>query len=111
VNNDDEPPVLRAVEGKELVTHAGQLRSTVAFCQRPEHLHRTTRIAVVVGILLTAINQGSVFIAGRATSTTWVRVALNIAVPFVVSNLGLLSGRLANVRRALSPMSDGPSDG
>lgn len=98
--NDDDATVPGTAGHTELAATDGRLRSAVALCRRPEHLRRTIRIAVVVGILLTAINQGSVVIAGHADSTTWVRVALNIAVPFVVSNLGLLSGRVANAREA-----------
>ena len=34
-----------------------------------------------------------VIAGGDATWKTWVRCALNFVVPFVVSNVGLLSGR------------------
>lgn len=47
----------------------------------------------MVGLLLTAINQFDVIAAGEATAITWVKCGLNFLVPFVVSNLGLLSGR------------------
>ena len=50
-------------------------------------------IAVIVGVLLTAINQGAVIIGGDATPATYVRSALNFVVPFCVSNLGLLGAR------------------
>ncbi|MCA1680517.1 MAG: nitrate/nitrite transporter NrtS [Actinobacteria bacterium] len=50
-------------------------------------------IALVVGVVLTAINQLDVILAGDATAATWLKSALNFVVPFVVSNLGLLSGR------------------
>jgi hypothetical protein len=33
------------------------IRQGVAYCVQPMHLRRTVRIAVVVGVLLTAINQ------------------------------------------------------
>jgi hypothetical protein len=48
---------------------------------------------VVVGIILTLINQSGVLFAGHASTVTWLRCGLNFIVPFVVSNLGLLSGR------------------
>ncbi len=60
-----------------------------------QHLRRTITIALVVGTLLTAINQGDVLLAGDATATTAVKCVLNFIVPFCVSNLGLLSGRRA----------------
>jgi len=39
--------------------------------------------------VLTAINQLDVILSGDATASTWVKCGLN----FVVSNLGMLSGR------------------
>lgn len=64
-----------------------------AYCSRPQNLRRTVRIALVVGVVLTAINQSGVILGGDATAATWVRCGLNFVVPFVVSNAGLLSGR------------------
>lgn len=60
---------------------------------RCEHLRRTIRIALAVGTILTAINQGDVILGGDAVALTWVKVGLNYCVPFVVANLGLLAGR------------------
>lgn len=60
------------------------------FCARRENLRRTVRIALVVGVLLTVINQSGVIAAGDATTVTWVRCGLNFVVPFLVSNAGLL---------------------
>ncbi len=68
-------------------------RGALAYCWRPQHLRRTLRIALVVGIVLTAINQLDVILRGDTTATTWIKCGLNFVVPFVVSNLGLLSGR------------------
>lgn len=65
----------------------------MAYCSTPHNLRRTVRIALIVGVLLTAINQGAVITAGQATAATWVRSGLNFIVPFLVSNAGLLSGR------------------
>ena len=68
-------------------------RAAVDYCLRREHLRRTVRIALVVGIVLTSINQLDVIVRGEATTVTWVKCGLNFVVPFIVSNLGLLSGR------------------
>ncbi len=68
------------------------VRQRLAYCAEPAHLRRTLRIAVVVGVLLTAINQLDVILDGEATAVIWVKSGLNFVVPFVVSNLGLLSG-------------------
>ncbi|MGH2985861.1 MAG: nitrate/nitrite transporter NrtS [Solirubrobacterales bacterium] len=72
---------------------SGGVRDAVAICMRREHLRRTLRIALVVGLILTLINQADVIIGGDAGAATWVKVGLNFCVPFVVSNLGLLAGK------------------
>jgi hypothetical protein len=69
------------------------VRAALDYCLRREHLRRTLRIALVVGLVLTAINQLDVILRGEATVITWAKCGLNFVVPFVVSNLGLLAGR------------------
>jgi len=69
------------------------VREGVAFCSQRRNLHRTVRIALVVGLVLTLINQGALIASGHATVATWVRCGLNFVVPFLVSNAGLLSSR------------------
>ena len=71
------------------------MREALRICFRREHLRRTVRIALVVGTILTAINQADVIVGGDATTLTWVKMALNYCVPFIVSNLGLLAGKRA----------------
>jgi hypothetical protein len=61
----------------------------------PRTLRKTIKIALVVGTLLSVINQGSVIAGGHATAATWVRVVLNYLVPFCVSSLGYLSATRA----------------
>ena len=60
-------------------------------CARPT-LRRTIRIAAVVGVVLTGINEGDSFIHGNFSAATGIKMALNFLVPFVVSNLGVLAG-------------------
>jgi hypothetical protein len=55
------------------------------------HLRATIRIALVVGTVLFAINQLDVVLAGEATTATWVKSLVTYGVPFVVSNLGILT--------------------
>lgn len=69
------------------------MRDALEFCMQRRNLRRTIRIAVVVGFVLTLINQGTVIAAGHATTATWLRCALNFVVPFLVSNAGMLSAR------------------
>jgi hypothetical protein len=83
------------------------VRWALATCLQREHLRRTLRIAFVVGLVLTAINQLDVILGGDATTTTWIKAGLNFCVPFVVSNLGLLAGKRAEEEAARA----GPGDG
>jgi hypothetical protein len=71
------------------------LGDALRICLRREHLRRTVVIALVVGTILTLINQLDVILARDATALTWVKGSVNYCVPFVVSNLGLLAGKRA----------------
>ena len=73
----------------------GGVRDALSIILRREHLRRTVRIALIVGVILTLINQGDVIFGGDAGASTWIKVGLNFCVPFVVSNLGLLAGKRA----------------
>lgn len=68
------------------------MRDSLSIVFRPEHLRKTLKIALVVGSILTLINQADVFVNGSATTATFIKTGLNFCVPFVVSNLGLLAG-------------------
>lgn len=69
----------------------------LAIVLRREHLRRTITIALIVGTILTLINQLDVVVRGDASTATWVKAILNYCVPFVVSNLGLLAGKRAEI--------------
>lgn len=49
--------------------------------------------ALIVGTVLSLVNQGAVVAAGHADVGTWVRMAVNFVVPFCVASVGLLSAR------------------
>lgn len=51
-----------------------------------------TPVAVVVGTVLSAVNQGEVLLAGDGGTGTWVRIGINCLVPFCVASVGFLSG-------------------
>ena len=72
-------------------------REALRIVFRREHLRRTLQIALVVGTILIIINQADVIVRGDATAITWVKTSLNYCVPFVVSNLGLLAGKRAEL--------------
>jgi hypothetical protein len=68
-------------------------RAALAYVLRREHLRRTVRIALLVGIVLTTVNQLDVIGARRRHRDYLDQVRHELVVPFIVSNLGLLSGR------------------
>lgn len=84
---------MRTVDSSPRCPGRREIGAALRYCARREHLRRTLLIALVVGAILTAVNQLDVILAGGATTTTWVKSATNFVVPFVVSNLGLLAGR------------------
>lgn len=45
-------------------------------------------VALIVGTVLSPVNQGAVIASGEASTGTWLRVAFNFAVPFVVASVG-----------------------
>lgn len=49
------------------------------------------KVALVVGTILTAVNQGNALVDGSATWVTGVRVSFNYIVPYVVSSIGYLA--------------------
>jgi hypothetical protein len=69
-----------------------------------------SRIALVVGTLLSLVNQGQIIFGGDATTVTWVRVAVNFAVPYTVASLGYLAPLRRRAAENASELS-GPSDG
>lgn len=56
-------------------------RNALRICFRREHLRRTVKIALVVGTILTLINQGDVIPRGDATSVTVIKTGLNYCGP------------------------------
>jgi hypothetical protein len=68
-------------------------RAALAYLLHREHLRRTVWIALVVGIVLTTVNQLDVMAHGDATAITWIKSGTNFVIPFISSNLGLLIGR------------------
>jgi hypothetical protein len=58
-------------------------------------------IALVVGTVLFAINQLDIVLEGDATFVTWLKIGVTYLVPFVVSNLGVLTAtRQVNITAA-----------
>ncbi|MFJ2241306.1 nitrate/nitrite transporter NrtS [Streptomyces sp. NPDC087859] len=59
-------------------------------------------VALLVGTLLSLVNQGSVIASGDATAATWLRVLFNYLVPFCVSSAGFFGCPRAAWRTAQS---------
>ncbi|MCA1696708.1 MAG: nitrate/nitrite transporter NrtS [Actinobacteria bacterium] len=67
----------------------------VALFARGATLRVAGPVSLIVGMVLTAVNQGSVLLGGASNWATWVRVAVNYATPFVVASVGYLGARRA----------------
>ena len=50
-----------------------------------------SKIALVVGTLLTVVNQGSVIASGDPSLATWVRTVANYVIPYTVASIGYLT--------------------
>lgn len=59
-----------------------------------------------MGTILTAANQGATLMDGDFPAATWVRAAVNYAVPFLVSSIGYL----APLRTVPTDRGEAPSD-
>jgi hypothetical protein len=70
----------------------------VVLCLRGVTVRTAAPVALIVGTILSLINQGHLVFAGTADAATWTRVAVNYLVPFLVASTGFLSAR-----RVLAP--------
>jgi hypothetical protein len=61
-------------------------------------LRRSGLIALIVGTVLTAINQGDVLLAGHWSPALVWKLPLTYAVPFIVATLGALGAAKAPSR-------------
>ena len=58
---------------------------------KSSNLKNTITVALIVGTILFIINQLDVILRGEATWVVWLKVVLTYFVPFMVSNIGILS--------------------
>ena len=68
-----------------------RFREIPAVVLHPPHLRRTATIAAIVGVLLFAVNQSDTVLHSGVSAATAVKAALDLLIPFCVSNLGILS--------------------
>lgn len=61
-------------------------------CFERGNLIQSVGAAVLVGTVLSFINQADVVFRGEGTAATWAKVGLSYLVPFLVSNYGIVLG-------------------
>lgn len=64
--------------------------------RRPDIAKRALRVALLVGTILTAINQGDLLLAGEWSPTVLAKVALTYLVPYCVSTFAAVQALRAN---------------
>jgi hypothetical protein len=62
------------------------MRDELSIVLEPNHFRKTLKIALIVGVVLTAINQLDAVIRGDATVLTFVKTVLNFCVPLTASS-------------------------
>lgn len=65
-------------------------RDAVAQLLRGATVRTCSPVAVVVGMVLSVVNQGDVVLAGMADERIGVKVAANLLIPFLTSSTGAL---------------------
>jgi anti-sigma factor RsiW len=86
----------RAYIGRRL-----RLRPALGYCLRRAQLRLTVPMALLVGSVLSVINQGDMIFTGRLSVGMCVTCAMNFLVPFVALNIGLVMALGVAKRRRL----------
>jgi len=61
------------------------MRNWLRLAMRPDVVARGLKIALIVGTILTAINQGDLLVGGTITTGILTKILLNYFVPYGVS--------------------------
>lgn len=56
-------------------------------------LLRNLTIALIVGVVLSAVNQGAVLLNGDLSARVWIKVLFNLLVPFSVASVSCVVDR------------------
>ncbi len=72
----------------------GSLAPGLRIAVRRAVVLRATRVALVVGVILIAINQGDLLLAGEVSVTTWLKIGLTPLVPYLVSTFSSVAAIL-----------------
>lgn len=65
----------------------------VALVLHGHTVRAATPITLIVGTILSFVNEGTEIASGTPHPSTWIRVAVNFVVPFCVASIGWLSAR------------------
>jgi hypothetical protein len=68
-------------------------REALALFCRGATFSTAAPVALIVGTILSLVNQLHVVLDGDGTWATWVRIAVNYAVPYCVASIGFLAAR------------------
>ncbi len=71
-------------------------RSCLDHCRDAAAMRRTVTVALIVGTLLTLINQGDRIVIGDVDLAVGMKILANYLVPWVVSSIGYISARRAS---------------
>jgi hypothetical protein len=64
----------------------------------PDTARRGLKFAVIVGAILIAINHGDPILAGELTRTNYIKMAITVVVPYVVSVMSSVGAMLPESR-------------
>ena len=63
------------------------MKQTLTLAMQPSVVKRALKYAVVVGCILIAINHSNAILKAEVSPGRWLRMALTVVVPYVVSTL------------------------
>lgn len=67
------------------------MKKHLSIASQPKVIATASRFAIIVGPVLVMINHGDSIIAGSMSDADWIKSALTIVVPYVVSTLSSIS--------------------
>jgi len=71
-------------------------------------VRRGLQYAVIVGAILVAINHGSALLRGDVDTSRWIKIALTVVVPYLVSSFSSVAAILEYAPSASAAPSSGP---
>lgn len=72
---------------------SGVAREMLLYAMHPAVLRRSALIALVVGGVLSTVNQGGIILRGPWTASLFAKIVFNCLVPFIVSSISAVANR------------------